>query len=157
VEETTRLCVSGEWILRTLNRTTRLSAAQLSAQAIPTISSMPGFCPIPLTCEWVAFPELFRVLPSSLRITAAADGRIRISDISVASNNGEQDSLESNYTIKQSVKQVLRCHDDRVKRILTEDSPALFLSVSEVCTTRMKYQCSDLNFGHRTEPFANMI
>ncbi|KAF5363243.1 hypothetical protein D9756_000420 [Leucocoprinus leucothites] len=73
-----------------------------------------------------------QLLPySSHLITVAADKQIRVSDINMATNNGAQDSLETHYTTKQSVKKVLRCHDDRVKRVVTEDSPALFLTVSE--------------------------
>ena len=36
------------------------------------------------------------------------------------------------YTPRQTNVRVLRCHDDSVKRIITEDSPDVFLTVSEV-------------------------
>jgi hypothetical protein len=67
------------------------------------------------------------------RITVAADRQIRVSDITLPLSSSAQDTVETLYTMKQSVKKVLRCHSDRVKRIVTEDSPALFLTVAEVC------------------------
>jgi hypothetical protein len=63
--------------------------------------------------------------------TVAADGQVRVSDV------GEQvvksdmhDAVE--YTRTQAVRRVFKCHRDRVKRIVTESSPDLFLTVSEV-------------------------
>ncbi|KXN89623.1 WD repeat protein iqw1 [Leucoagaricus sp. SymC.cos] len=86
-----------------------------------------------------------QLLPYSTHlITVAADKQIRVSDITMALNNGVQDSLETQYTIKQSVKKILRCHSNRVKRIVTEDSPALFLTVSEDGTVRQH----DLRTAH---------
>lgn len=40
------------------------------------------------------------------------------------------------YGTRQTRVRVLRCHEDSVKRIITEDSPDLFLTVSEVRSIR---------------------
>ena len=39
---------------------------------------------------------------------------------------------EMEYTTRQACIRVLRCHSGRTKRIITEDSPDLFLTVAEV-------------------------
>lgn len=36
------------------------------------------------------------------------------------------------HDTRQSCRRVLRCHEGRVKRIVTENSPDLFLTVAEV-------------------------
>jgi hypothetical protein len=58
--------------------------------------------------------------------------QVRVFDVNTASANPVSDRLETEYSAKQSCIKVLRCHEERVKRIITEDSPDLFLSVSEV-------------------------
>ena len=54
-----------------------------------------------------------------------------IRDVTVGSGAGK----EVEYSWRQAGVQVLRCHSGAVKRITTEDSPALFLTVSEVKIT----------------------
>ena len=58
--------------------------------------------------------------------------QVRVFDANTASTSAVSDRLETEYSVKQSCIGVLRCHEDRVKRVITEDSPDLFLSVSEV-------------------------
>ena len=58
--------------------------------------------------------------------------QVRVFDANTASTSAVSDRLETEYSVKQSCIKVLRCHEERVKRIITEDSPDLFLSVSEV-------------------------
>ena len=58
--------------------------------------------------------------------------QVRVFDVNTASASAVSDGLETEYSVKQSCIGVLRCHEDRVKRVITEDSPDLFLSVSEV-------------------------
>ena len=58
--------------------------------------------------------------------------QVRVFDVNAASASTVSDRLETEYSVKQSCIKVLRCHEERVKRIITEDSPDLFLSVSEV-------------------------
>ena len=58
--------------------------------------------------------------------------QVRVFDVKTASASAVSDQLETEYSVKQSCIKVLRCHEERVKRIITEDSPDLFLSVSEV-------------------------
>lgn len=62
-------------------------------------------------------------------VTVAGDKQVRVSDVGMALTS---DGVEARYTTRDCLKGVLRCHSDRVKRIVTEDSPALFLTVSEV-------------------------
>ncbi|TFK43495.1 WD repeat-containing protein [Crucibulum laeve] len=71
------------------------------------------------------------MLPYSSRIvTAAGDKQIRIFDVGTAITTAP-DGIETQYNPRQVGVQILRCHEDRVKRIVTEDSPDLFLSVGE--------------------------
>lgn len=58
-----------------------------------------------------------------------------IRDVTVGTGAGK----EVEYSWRQAGVQVLRCHSGAVKRITTEDSPALFLTVSEV--TISSYLC----------------
>lgn len=60
--------------------------------------------------------------------------QVRVFDVKTASASAQvvPDRLETEYSVKQSCIRILRCHKQRVKRVITEDSPALFLSVSEV-------------------------
>lgn len=58
--------------------------------------------------------------------------QVRVFDVKTASACVVSDRLETEYSVKQSCIKVIRCHEQRVKRIITEDSPDLFLSVSEV-------------------------
>lgn len=65
------------------------------------------------------------------RATVARDGQVRISDVGDAMHQSVA-GREVVYTPRQTNVRVLRCHNDAVKRIVTEDSPDLFLTVSEV-------------------------
>ncbi|OCH94104.1 WD40 repeat-like protein [Obba rivulosa] len=72
-----------------------------------------------------------QMLPYSSRIaTAAGDKQIRISDV------GALPALpkfggETVYGTRETKVRVLRCHQGRVKRIITEESPDIFLTVGE--------------------------
>jgi WD repeat-containing protein 42A len=86
-----------------------------------------------------------QMLPHSSRIaTAAGDKQVRVFDVKTASASAVSDRLETEYSVKQSCIKILHCHDHRVKRIITEDSPDLFLSVSEDGTVRQH----DLRTSH---------
>lgn len=65
--------------------------------------------------------------------TAARDTQIRVFDIKatlpLAITSGH---VETEYSTAQTCIAIIRCHSDAVKKIVTEDSPDLFLSVSEV-------------------------
>ncbi|KAG6831592.1 hypothetical protein H0H92_009065 [Tricholoma furcatifolium] len=79
------------------------------------------------------------MLPFSSRIaTVAGDCQIRVFDIGEAALssaiNGKDP--EQSYSTQQALAYQLRCHDDRVKRIVTEYSPDLFLTVGEDGTVR---------------------
>ncbi|KAL6299681.1 WD40 repeat-like protein [Sparassis latifolia] len=85
-----------------------------------------------------------QMLPNSSRIaTVAGDGQVRISDAGSAVG---QPSLgnETELTTRQANIRILRCHSGRVKRIVTEESPDLFLTVSEDGTVRQH----DLRVSH---------
>lgn len=47
---------------------------------------------------------------------------------------------EMEYTTRESCIRVLRCHTGRTKRIITEDSPDLFLTVAEVASVLVEFQ-----------------
>ncbi|KAI0796668.1 WD40-repeat-containing domain protein [Abortiporus biennis] len=85
-----------------------------------------------------------QMLPYSTRIvTVAGDRQIRICDVGdfeVQPGIGR----ETIYSARQAGVRVLRCHSRAVKRITTEDSPDLFLTVSEDGTVRQH----DLRVAH---------
>ncbi|PPQ94016.1 hypothetical protein CVT25_009864 [Psilocybe cyanescens] len=85
-----------------------------------------------------------KMLPLSSRIaTGAGDMQIRVFDAAAALHliPGE---IETSYSANQCGLRVLRCHRDSVKKIITEESPDLFLSVSEDGTVRQH----DLRTSH---------
>jgi len=65
--------------------------------------------------------------------------QVRVFDVKTASASPVSDLLETEYSVKQSCIKILRCHEKRVKRIITEDSPDLFLSVSEVSYRKPRF------------------
>ncbi|KAI0771629.1 WD40 repeat-like protein [Trametes elegans] len=72
-----------------------------------------------------------QMLPHSSRIvTVAGDWQIRVFDHEKAGGN-PNDNGEMHYHARQAAISILRCHEGRVKRIVTEDSPDLFLTVAE--------------------------
>ncbi|KAJ6613413.1 WD40-repeat-containing domain protein [Mycena sp. CBHHK59/15] len=79
------------------------------------------------------------MLPYSSQIaTVAGDGQVRVHDVREALSG----SAQSNS--RQLCVHRLRCHGDRVKRLVTEDSPHLFLTVGEDGTVRQH----DLRTSH---------
>ncbi|EJF61237.1 WD40 repeat-like protein [Dichomitus squalens LYAD-421 SS1] len=77
-----------------------------------------------------------QMLPHSSRIaTVSGDSQVRVFDHEKAAgspgNNGETE-----YSTRQAAIRIFRCHSGRTKRIVTEDSPDLFLTVSEDGTVR---------------------
>lgn len=79
-----------------------------------------------------------KMLPRSSRIaTAARDTQIRVFDVKAALPLAiTSDHVETEYSTAQTCIAIIRCHSDAVKKIVTEDSPDLFLSVSEDGTVR---------------------
>ncbi|CAL1700680.1 unnamed protein product [Somion occarium] len=77
-----------------------------------------------------------QMLPHSNRIASVAgDKQVRIFDIGdIVSQAG--DGRETLYTARQANVRILRCHSDSVKRITTEGTPDVFLTVSEDGTVR---------------------
>ncbi|THV08513.1 WD40 repeat-like protein [Dendrothele bispora CBS 962.96] len=84
-----------------------------------------------------------QMLPYSSRIvTVAGDREVRVFDIDMPSKYG----LDRNeYSSGQCKTHTFSCHKDRVKRIVTEESPNTFLTVSEDGTVRQH----DLRTPHR--------
>ncbi|KAF8640101.1 hypothetical protein AX17_001339 [Amanita inopinata Kibby_2008] len=73
-------------------------------------------------------------LPHSTRIaTVAGDKEVRVFDTEVVLSDS---AAGTDYAVRSSTIRVLRCHGDRVKRLVTEDSPDVFLSVAEDGTVR---------------------
>jgi len=87
----------------------------------------------------------------------AGDDRVGVFDVrdgtDRVSSNGN-DTEEHVYARTRCIR-LLECHSDRVKRIVTEESPDLFLTVSEVlstCALRLTNPDADLK---RTGLFAS--
>ncbi|RPD67162.1 WD40 repeat-like protein [Lentinus tigrinus ALCF2SS1-6] len=77
-----------------------------------------------------------QMLPYSSRIaTVAGDRQVRVFDHERAVGFPRQTG-EIEYSTRAAVIRVLRCHNGRTKRIVTEDSPDLFLTVAEDGTVR---------------------
>ncbi|KAI3612177.1 wd repeat-containing protein [Moniliophthora roreri] len=89
----------------------------------------------PFTCKTVIHTghraNIFNVhlLPYSSRIaTVAGDRQVRVFD--VGEDVGMGDRMQEFHT-GHALTHTFRCHEDRVKRIVTENSPDVFLTVSE--------------------------
>ncbi|TFK89831.1 WD40 repeat-like protein [Polyporus arcularius HHB13444] len=77
-----------------------------------------------------------QMLPYSSRIaTVAGDRQVRVFDHERAAGFPRHTG-EMEYSTRAAVIRVLRCHSGRTKRIVTEDSPDLFLTVAEDGTVR---------------------
>lgn len=63
--------------------------------------------------------------------SVAGDDQVRVFDIGDVAS-GPCSQLETVHNTRQACRRVLRCHEGRVKRIVTENSPDLFLTVAEV-------------------------
>lgn len=84
---------------------------------------------------YVTRAGLVSTFPHTLRssATVAGDSQVRVFDHEKAPGH-PGDRGETEYYARQAAIRVLRCHNGRVKRIVTEDSPDLFLTVAEVRT-----------------------
>ncbi|EMD40731.1 hypothetical protein CERSUDRAFT_111309 [Gelatoporia subvermispora B] len=77
-----------------------------------------------------------QMLPYSSRIaTVAGDQQVRISDVGALSTLSKFGG-ETVFGTREANVRVLRCHSGRVKRIITEESPDIFLTVGEDGTVR---------------------
>lgn len=63
--------------------------------------------------------------------TVSGDRQVRVFDVGEAVGQSPTGS-EMSYDTRQSCVRILCCHSGRTKRIITEDSPDLFLTVAEV-------------------------
>ncbi|KAF9485322.1 WD40 repeat-like protein [Pholiota conissans] len=78
-----------------------------------------------------------KMLPHSSRVaTAAGDAQIRVFDVKTALASANLGKEEISHSFAQTQVAIIRCHRDSIKRIVTEDSPDIFLSVSEDGTVR---------------------
>lgn len=66
----------------------------------------------------------------ALRATVAGDGQVRVHELGEIGTSGPP--ATSHLSSRHTCIHRLRCHDRRVKRLVTEDSPHLFLTVAEV-------------------------
>jgi hypothetical protein len=71
--------------------------------------------------------------------TVSGDQQVRVFDVGEAVGQSPTGS-EMEYTTRESCIRILRCHDRRTKRIITEDSPDLFLTVAEVVCVLVRFQ-----------------
>lgn len=110
----------------------------------------------PLSCQSVIHTghthNVFnaQMLPHSTQIaTVSGDKQVRVFDVGEAVGRSPTGS-EMTYTTNEACKRVLRCHTGRTKRIVTEDSPDLFLTVAEDGTVRQHdLRTSHVCGGHR--------
>lgn len=90
------------------------------------------------------------------RVTCAGDRQIRVFDATIALD--VRDGLETEFSARELSGRVIRCHKNRVKKLVTEESPDLFLSLSEDGTVRqhdlrVKHKCSE---GECASPLVEM-
>ncbi|KAF9075760.1 WD40-repeat-containing domain protein [Rhodocollybia butyracea] len=77
------------------------------------------------------------MLPYSSRIaTVAGDRQVRVFDVGQDHGNSAIGRNAQEYCTVHAKTHILKCHEDRVKRIATEESPDRFLTVSEDGTVR---------------------
>lgn len=110
------------------------SAAADLAEKLSNAASQEEY---PFTCQSVISTghtqNIFNahMLPFSTRIaTVSGDRQVRVFDVGAGVGQSPTGS-EMEYTTRESCIRVLRCHTGRTKRIITEDSPDLFLTVAE--------------------------
>jgi WD repeat-containing protein 42A len=92
------------------------------------------------------YPSFLNAVSAVDRATVAGDNQVRVFDVGEAAHSASSDGLETAYSTRQSCTHILRCHDNRVKRIVTEYSPDLFLSVGEVRRPSCLWSCPSLSF-----------
>jgi hypothetical protein len=101
-----------------------LSYAQATDRIYSTHTCCPGrhgcthfFCILRMTLlRWICY-----------RASVSGDKQVRIFDV----HRCGTDSREAGYHTRDSCLRIFKCHASRVKRIMTEDSPDSFLTVSE--------------------------
>jgi hypothetical protein len=75
-------------------------------------------------------------------VTVAGDEEVRAFDVGEATT-GRVDSTgnvaETQYNSREHCIRLLKCHTDRVKRIVSEESPDLFLTIAEVLVCHSGY------------------
>ena len=130
-EVTIRLCECGGSTLQPPHpRNTHLPVAQSYMLATEQTSLVHICCHILRGCACY-YPSLIFPISVLNRATAAGDKQVRVFDIGEVPS-ASSDVRETVYGTRQSCTHVLRCHEHRVKRIVTEHSPDSFLTVAEV-------------------------
>lgn len=117
-------------IIRSLRATGTTFSQQRSYHFHPGCAYVPCpswlfvFTPEPQTDEWVQLN----------RVTAARDGLVKVFDVGAEVTVFDSASPHSRGfpTCSGWKQRTIRCHSDSVKRITTELSPDVFLTVSEV-------------------------
>ncbi len=104
-----------------LRRDTHWSSSQYFQRAYA-----PSFFP---NVRTLALPFDNGNLISQTRATVAGDKQVLVFDIGQV-HGPSVPGCDGRYS--ETPTHTLRCHEDRVKRIVTEDSPDVFLTVSEV-------------------------
>ncbi|KAJ7904554.1 WD40 repeat-like protein [Mycena olivaceomarginata] len=79
---------------------------------------------------------------SSNIVTVAGDGQVRVHEVGEIGHSGPP---ASPFSFRHACTHRLQCHENRVKRIATEDNPNLFLTVAEDGTVRQH----DLRQNHQ--------
>lgn len=91
--------------------------------------------PIPHECEYFSSGSQTRyeMILITRRATVAGDSQVRITDIGESAVTVSGNGGETEYSLREARVCTLRCHSARTKRIVTEGSPDIFLTVAEVC------------------------
>ena len=99
--------------------------------------SLPFCC---LSVSAALEPQIDKWAPS-YRATAARDGLVKVFDVGaeVATYDSASPYSRGSPTRPDWEQRAIRCHSDSVKRITTELSPDVFLTVSEVSITARVY------------------
>ena len=87
-------------------------------------------CRIPLICGTSITTLTLLISDCALRVTVAGDGEVQVHELGEIAFSGSAATAQNS---RHTCIHRFLCHEDRVKRAVTEDSPHLFLTVAEVC------------------------
>jgi hypothetical protein len=121
---------SGKWIQVMRDRSIHIRADVSFTLVIEQIFSAQKCFLILLECEFETSQRRYNIKTLVNSATAAGDNQVRVFDIkgSLPGSAVEQEVQVSTH----SCINISDCHTDRAKKVVTEDTPDLFLSVGEV-------------------------
>jgi len=113
--------------------------------------------PIPPECKTISIHYRCGSDLNTISATVSGDRQVRVFDVGEGIGRSPTGS-EMTYPVHQACIRVLRCHSGRTKRIITEDSPDLFLTVAEVrrVVIPVMLGANESVYGDRTVLSVNM-